>query len=347
MQKISEGESIHFHSEPSFIPLPNHRKFLNTSYQLNEFYYSKYTNAELIGNYAVAISKNGEIIVDSAGLSSKDTLSKSNPRLLMKYHHLPIHQYDTVISLVDLYSNSENVNYYHWITDSLFKLECLTHLEERPHILINDNPTQFQLDSLNALGIERDRVIRWTHQRAIVKNLYVAGSRKTRIGNDFIVSPQAINWIKSKLIEKPSPLSFDRVYISRSDASLRQVLNEKELIPMLRSLDFEIITMSEFSFIEQVAIFQNAKVIVTPHGAGLSNIIFSKKTTVVELIGNNFSGDYDYSMFFLLAKAAGQRYFYLSCDLKFVSKNKKQHYNLQVDPQKLSRLLTNIIANED
>ena len=85
---------------------------------------------------------------------------------------------------------------------------------------------------------------------------------------------------------------FDKIYIDRSDSSVnkffRKIINEKEIIDFLISKNFKIVKLSEFSFLDQVCIFNNAKHIIGLHGAGFANVIFCKKNTnIVEIKPKN------------------------------------------------------------
>jgi capsular polysaccharide biosynthesis protein len=55
---------------------------------------------------------------------------------------------------------------------------------------------------------------------------------------------------------------------------------------MLSSRGFDIIDCSKIDVLGQMSIFANAKVVVSPHGAGLTNIIFSRGGHLVELINS-------------------------------------------------------------
>ena len=53
------------------------------------------------------------------------------------------------------------------------------------------------------------------------------------------------------------------------------IINENEVEKNLISLEgFESITLSEYSFIDQVKIFNQAETVVGLHGAGFANLIF-------------------------------------------------------------------------
>lgn len=78
---------------------------------------------------------------------------------------------------------------------------------------------------------------------------------------------------------------LDRIYINRSH---RRLVNELEVQAFLKSKDFTILNLEDYSLEEQVFIFDNAKVIMGFHGAGLTNLLFAnKKSTVIELVDND------------------------------------------------------------
>lgn len=78
------------------------------------------------------------------------------------------------------------------------------------------------------------------------------------------------------------------IYITRRNERARRVHNEKDLIKFLNTLKFEVVDPGNLSFIEQIRIFRNAEVIIAPHGAALSNIIWCRENTrIIELNGEN------------------------------------------------------------
>ncbi len=84
-----------------------------------------------------------------------------------------------------------------------------------------------------------------------------------------------------------------KIYIRRSDANYRKILNEADLIEKLRKQNFEIINPQHFEIIDQMKIFSNADLIISPHGSNLSNIIFCKKGTKIIEISPDFKNDYE------------------------------------------------------
>ena len=65
---------------------------------------------------------------------------------------------------------------------------------------------------------------------------------------------------------------------------MRTIDNEEEVKSYLSSMGFEIIRLSDYSFKDQVSIFNSAEIIIGLHGAGFANIVFAQKNTkIIEL----------------------------------------------------------------
>jgi capsular polysaccharide biosynthesis protein len=76
-----------------------------------------------------------------------------------------------------------------------------------------------------------------------------------------------------------------RIYISRRDSRKRTLANETELEAMLTDQGFDVVSLGGLAFEDQVRLFRNAELIVSPHGAGLANVIFCRPgTRLLELM---------------------------------------------------------------
>jgi hypothetical protein len=65
--------------------------------------------------------------------------------------------------------------------------------------------------------------------------------------------------------------------------------NEPALIEQVHKRGYEVVTPGSLSFAEQVQLFRGARLIVGPHGAGLTNIVFCEPGTIVyELIPSHY-----------------------------------------------------------
>lgn len=76
------------------------------------------------------------------------------------------------------------------------------------------------------------------------------------------------------------------VYLSRREEVNRRISNEDELLAKMKQFmpDEKIVVYESSSDLEKVIeLFQKAKMVVGPHGAGFSHIIFTAPGTKVDL----------------------------------------------------------------
>ena len=107
-----------------------------------------------------------------------------------------------------------------------------------------------------------------------------------------------------------SSRSARRIYVSRSQEPRRSLANEVELEEALRTIGFEIVFAENHTVAEQRAIFASSSVIVAPHGAGLSNIIWAPSdAALVEIFPYTMFND----CYARLARTLGLEYRYVKC----------------------------------
>jgi capsular polysaccharide biosynthesis protein len=79
------------------------------------------------------------------------------------------------------------------------------------------------------------------------------------------------------------------IYISRRKADKRSMLNEGDLLCLLRNkLPFIELFLEDLSFKDQISIIKNASFIVAPHGAGLAWSIFQTEGILLEIFPPNY-----------------------------------------------------------
>tara|TARA_Y100000590_G_C15707789_1_gene1009263 strand:+ start:617 stop:1651 length:1035 start_codon:yes stop_codon:yes gene_type:complete len=84
-----------------------------------------------------------------------------------------------------------------------------------------------------------------------------------------------------------------KVYISRQNSNYRNILNEDDLIKILKLKGFRIIDPNRYEIVEQIELFSSAELIISPTGSGLANIIFCKPGTKIIEIRPNYSFEYE------------------------------------------------------
>lgn len=89
--------------------------------------------------------------------------------------------------------------------------------------------------------------------------------------------PSYMEFLRSRIpVAKPRDVATQGscLYISRAGATIRRLRNEDALLAALEPFGFEVIDPGSFSLTEQAALFSNARLVVAPHGAALTNLLF-------------------------------------------------------------------------
>ena len=90
-------------------------------------------------------------------------------------------------------------------------------------------------------------------------------------------------------VRAPSEGLPRRVYISRTLAANRRLVNESDLISALTALGFASVNLEVLDIETQIRIVRAADVIVAPHGAGLANIVFARpQAVVIEILMDSY-----------------------------------------------------------
>ena len=148
------------------------------------------------------------------------------------------------------------------------------------------------------------------------------------------------------------PKNIDnKIYITRQDANYRNIINEQDLIGELKKNNFRIINTNNFSLHDQIKIFASAKIIVSPTGSSLANLVFCKKgTKVFEILPrynlpseNNLKKRYSD-----ICKILDLKYFFIEAD-SIESNNLNLNLSKFINPQILasSNYYKNLIVKKN
>ncbi|MFM9268115.1 tetratricopeptide repeat protein [Tychonema sp. BBK16] len=186
--------------------------------------------------------------------------------------------------------------YFHWMVDVLPRIELLRRsgrdLAEIDWFLVNSYQHQFQRESLRILGIPEEKVLESDRLPHIQATELIVPSFAGYLGWP---SGWAIDFLRREFL-KGIISSYNypkRIYISRSKARYRRVLNEPDVVEVLEGFGFVSILPESMSLHEQIAYFYHAEVIVAAHGSGLTNTIFCQAgTKVIELMSPHYISHY-------------------------------------------------------
>ncbi|MCT7961749.1 glycosyltransferase 61 family protein [Laspinema sp. D1] len=202
--------------------------------------------------------------------------------------------------------------YYHWMADLLPRLKLLQlsgiKIDKIDFFVVNSCHLTFQRQTLNLLGIPTHKIIQNSQNPHIKAPNLIVPSLPGDVG---LMSPWTCQFLREAFLDKAATQGLQtpaRIYISRRHASYRRILNEEETIARLSPYGFVPIVLESLSFLEQVALFANAKAIIAPHGAGLTNTVFcNSKTQLIEI----FSPDMVSVNYWVVSNIIGLDYAYL------------------------------------
>ena len=109
----------------------------------------------------------------------------------------------------------------------------------------------------------------------------------------FLNLNKSITILKNLLIPNNQETDDKKIYVTREDSAYRKVVNEADIIPILRSKGYKVINPYLYTINEQIKIFSGANKIIAPHGSNLSNIIFCKPGTQIYEIGPKFTNSFE------------------------------------------------------
>ena len=100
-------------------------------------------------------------------------------------------------------------------------------------------------------------------------------------------SKKELNLIRNTAYSRFKPIPFVDVTINERSSRCRHIVNLNDLSIAIQSLNLshQVIHFEKMKFAEQVSSLRFTRVLISMHGAGLSNIIFLQpRSTVIELM---------------------------------------------------------------
>lgn len=223
----------------------------------------------------------------------------------------PIHFIDgKVVVLAGLTNNI----YFHWMLDVLPRWELLrlSNLDfSEVDYFVVDNRLPFQKETLKQLQIPENQQINIREIQHLQATQLIVPSFPGCVA---WMSKWTCNFLKQKFLKtidvhlSQSKTQIKRIYITRKLAKSRRILNENAILNILQSYGFESVILESLSVAEQAVLFSQAEIIISPHGSGLTNLVFCQPgTKVIEL----FSPNYVYHCYWWVSNLVGLDYYYL------------------------------------
>ena len=155
-------------------------------------------------------------------------------------------------------------------------------------IILHGTCLDFHIKFFEFLGIESKQIIVVPEDTLIFAlNLY----HSTPTFFHHTISYSAIDYLQKKFKTNFDESFNKNIYLSRSKLgknSDRFIFNEKKLETFLKKKGFSILYPEKTSLINQIKIFNSAKIIVSPFGATWANSIFRKEKSISLMLATKF-----------------------------------------------------------
>lgn len=292
-----------------------------------------------IGSSVISIVHNTVILNDQIISSdSKNTISSSNylkshlrslSSTILSKTRSPIN-----IKLAVWIAEAWTHDYFHWVTEGLTKLLLLRYSGITADVLLPSKYKNFAYitESLNYFNLPFKQVP--SNQLVKVDFLYRLHYNYDAGNYDYRI----LNILKEYLAQKGLQAREEsRIWVSRSFARKRKLLNESNIAPVLSKYKFRIVHLETLTFAEQVKLFESSKFVAGMHGGGLTNILFMPKDG--KILEIRHKSDSHSNCYFSLASNLNHKYYYLLAD----SQGKDPHNDdCSLDPASLDLQLSKI-----
>lgn len=187
-------------------------------------------------------------------------------------------------------------NYYHWIAESVGAMLLYRALggDAATPFILPAPTSDWQRQTLALFGVDNPLIEIDRHEAGVFDEAMLTNL----ISRDYSYAPHPAlldMFTERGRIPPRSSWAGRRIYVARMDAGdRRRMVNEPQLCAMLEAKGFEIVISGARPVAEQAALFRDAALIVAPHGAALTNLLFAANglegPTVVELLQENYLG---------------------------------------------------------
>ncbi|WP_099237324.1 glycosyltransferase family 61 protein [Synechococcus sp. BDU 130192] len=353
--KFHSSHSIHKYSKAEIIriePLSQEEDKLNITKQWN-YLYGEYTveqpyyyiasNVRSFPNSFLVRAQDDSYMVWEQLGGRNAVIDEHLTELLPQKLRLLGKDQPTIEVNFGVFLNTRNPNnYFHWLFDGINRLEALDEISintKNIKYITTFSFTRWQKSILKAFGIKENQCVELNGNVGSFKELLVLSPRR----NHFRYSLDNCNWLREKVRSAhknsepflKSPRYSSRFIIGRKLNEGRCILNQDEVLEKLRSYGFQMYYLDELDFLEQYELFNNAEIIISPHGAGLANILFCTKAHVIEIFSDRVLPFY-----FLLSKTLGLSYSCIQGNIDELSAfNKRPNIYVEIN------LLLDLIKN--
>jgi hypothetical protein len=280
--------------------------FLSSKFKFPALYFTLVENVRFIGLHATPVLATGEIVLTS----KRDTpaLFLEEISMFVTESHKGPTGAESYQSMVLSLASRLDMVYYHWVTEQLPQVFALLEASKRtnkmPVVYLRKDRPRFQDSSLTFLFPN----VKIVDYKSDTNNPCVLLSTVPTKG--FAAHPAVLRLRDHtfSILDDTKADSPQFIYIKRKIGGWRYIINEEEVLESVTKIGFTILDAAEYSFVEQVQLFRSARCVVSIFGSGLTNILFCKRATIIEL-----AGDYADPCFASISGHVGNTHIRLNC----------------------------------
>ena len=325
--------------------------------QLPQTYVAKLENALVFGGTDLILMDDQYALYDELAYSTKKMYEIKSP-IIKKTSRTKVNLYydNHYIEIIESgihFLKDHSLNYFHWLVECLPRLLLINQIPEAKHLplLIDANIIPQQVDALKLITENKRKFILLMRKNCYLINTLYYPSQLSVIhdnlhspmnpGKDVVYSPLALNYVRGffqKKMGMQNSVGFRKLYISRKGSPYRNIINEEEVEQLMLSNGFEIVFPEKLSFIAQLKLFSQTKVVIGQSGAGMANLLFVPKDCKILLFMSD-DKQTNLHIFHAFCDALGLTMQYLIGKSK---KNNSMHSHFEISLKLLADYLRNI-----
>jgi len=255
----------------------------------------------LILENGVVVDEGGIVTHDGKILTDTETYKQDQQRLLRGKRDISKEKIMVFDGALAVMSCPGQQCYYHWLLQALPRLKILSdsqHAYDKIYVYADNVNYHWQKDAvytvMDYLDISRDKLL-FVEADTIVQAKKLLVPSVPWLPSKPGFWDVTLEWYKEffkDVFVRKAQQTPRHIFISRSKAHYRRISNETVLMELLSTTQgFVSYCLEDLSIREQATLFNNAEVIVGPHGAGWTNLIFCKPGTKIIEIDHGLKGE--------------------------------------------------------
>lgn len=231
------------------------------------------------------------------------------------------HATDTVVDEAIYCMGWACTNYYHFMFEILSRLMFVDGRDEYRNLPVLMDAEALAIPQMKDMF---DRVNRYRHPVILIgeyerihvknlvfvsRNLWLPPGMRRGIDpdmEDYLISRSAVDHIRNRILDEDmrrwrEPVGR-KIFLSRKNCKVQRLTNTDEIEQIFAENGYQIVCPEELSFDEEVALFNNADVIVGVSGAAFTNIVFCHEGARIGVIQADSQSACDYSSIAGMAK---------------------------------------------